>query len=82
MKDYSTVVKNHNRDNKEIGLYIQRGSDVMVRKGETSDTETPKGVEGHSREKKHKVHVEVVKMRCWLGCMLRGKRGVLTPGGC
>lgn len=26
-------------------------------------TEIPKGVEGHSREKKHKVHVEVVKMR-------------------
>ena len=54
----------------------------MIRKGETSDTEIPKGVEGHSREKKRKVHVEVVKMRCWLGCMLRGKRGVLTPGGC
>lgn len=35
MKDYSTVVKNHNRDNKEIGLYIQRGSDVTVKKEET-----------------------------------------------
>lgn len=35
MKDYSTVVKNHNRDNKEIGLYIQRGRDVTVKKEET-----------------------------------------------
>lgn len=46
MKDCSTVVKNHNKDNKEIGLYIQRGSDVMVRKEETFVTEIPKGVEG------------------------------------
>lgn len=57
MKDYSTVVKNHNRDNKEIGLYIQRGSDVTVKKEETLTLRSQKEWRGIP-EKKHKVHVK------------------------
>ena len=44
MKDYSITGKNSNRDNMDIVLWMQRESDVMVRKGEAFEFEIPKGV--------------------------------------
>lgn len=54
----------------DVWLLMQGGSNVVVRKGEAFEFEIPKGVEGHSRKKRHKVHVGEVKMRLWPSFML------------
>lgn len=53
-----------------IVLSMQRGCDVVVRKGEAFRFEIPNGVERHSRKKKHKVYVEAFKLRLWSSFML------------
>ena len=70
MKDYNTLGKNCNGDNVNTVLPVQRGRDVVERKGEAFEFEVPKGVEGCFRKRKHKLHVEAVKMRLWSTFML------------
>lgn len=51
-------------------LSMQRRSDMAVKKGKAFESEIPKRMEGHSRKRKHKVHVGAIKMRLWPSFML------------